>query len=88
MLQKTLPDLRKDAIAIFQTGLAAAAPGPAIHAHCRRDGDWLHVGYRSYDLSRYETIRIIGAGKAAAAMAQTLEALLGDRLDSGLVTVK
>lgn len=88
MPQKTLPDLRKDAIAIFQTGLAAAAPGPAIRAHCRRDGDWLHVGSRSYDLARYETIRIIGTGKAAAAMAQTLEELLGDRLDSGLVIVK
>jgi glycerate 2-kinase len=88
MSQKSLSDLRKDAVAIFKTGLAAAAPGPAIRAHCRRDGDRLHVGSRSYDLSRYETIRVIGTGKAAAAMAQALEDLLGDRLDSGLVTVK
>jgi len=88
MRPKTLLEMRKDAIAIFHAGLSAVAPGPAIRAHCRREGDRLHVGSRIYDLSRYEKIWIIGTGKAAAAMAQTLEDLLEDRVDSGLITVK
>lgn len=88
MPPKTLRDMRQDALAIFQTGLAAVAPGPAIRAHCRREGDRLYVGNRVYDLSSYQKIWIIGTGKAAAAMARTLEDLLEDRADSGLVTVK
>ncbi len=85
---KSLQDMRADALAIFQSGLAAVAPDPAIRAHCRRDGDRLHVGSKVYELSRYEKIRIIGTGKAAAEMARTLEALLEDRAEDGLVTVK
>lgn len=85
---KSLHDMRADALAIFQSGLAAVAPGPAIRTHCRRDGDLLRVGSKIYELSRYEKIRIIGTGKAAAEMARTLEALLEDRAEDGLVTVK
>ena len=88
MPPKTLIDMRQDALAIFQTGLAAVAPGPAIRAHCRREGDRLYVGSRLYDLSIYQNIWIIGTGKAAAAMARTLEDLLEDRAYSGLITVK
>ena len=88
MPSKTLLDMRQDALAIFQTGLAAVAPGPAIRAHCRREGNRLYVGSRGYDLSSYQNIWIIGTGKAAAAMARALEDLLEDRADSGLITVK
>jgi len=88
MRRKSLQEMRKDAAMIFRTGLAAVAPGPAIRAHCRRVGDCLHVGAQVYDLERYEMIRIIGTGKAAAAMAQAMEDLIGDRLAEGLITVK
>jgi len=88
MPSKTLIDMRQDALAIFQSGLAAVAPGPAIRAHCRREGDRLYVGSRVYDLSSYHNIWIIGTGKAAAAMARTLEDLLEDRAYNGLITVK
>ena len=88
MPSKTLLEMRSDALAIFQAGLASVAPGPAIRAHCRRDGNRLDVGSRTYDLARYEKIWIIGTGKASAAMAQTMEDLLGDRVAGGLITVK
>ena len=88
MPHKSLLDMREDARAIFRTGLAAVAPGTAIRAHCRRDGDRLHVGSRIYSLSGYKNIWIIGTGKAAAAMARALEDLLEDRVHSGLITVK
>lgn len=85
---KSLHDMRKDARAIFNAGLTAVAPASAIMAHCHRDGDRFQVGSRTYDLSRYQKIWIIGTGKAAAAMAKTLENLLGNRIHGGLVTVK
>jgi hydroxypyruvate reductase len=88
MASKSLPEMRMDADAIFRAGLASVAPGPAIQSHCRRVGDLLHVGERIYDLDAYDTIRIIGTGKAAAAMALAMENLLGDHLSDGLITVK
>jgi len=88
MPSKTLQTMRQDALAIFQAGLAAVDPAAAIEAHCRRDGRRLHVGRRIYDLSAYAAIRIVGAGKASAAMAGALERLLEDRLQEGLVIVK
>jgi glycerate-2-kinase len=48
----------------------------------------LFVGSRRYDLRRYERVVVVGAGKAAAPMARTMERLLGDRLETGLVIVK
>jgi glycerate 2-kinase len=88
MQPKSLQAMRRDARAIFEAGLVAVAPQTAIAAHCRREGRQLHVGPRRYDLSRYENIWIIGTGKASAAMAHTLEDMLGSRVTGGLITVK
>jgi hydroxypyruvate reductase len=88
MTTKTLPAMRRDAEAIFQAGLSAVAPAAAIAQHCRREGPRLHVGTQVYDLTRFDAVRIIGAGKASAAMAEALEACLGERLADGLVIVK
>lgn len=41
-----------------------------------------------FDLSSYENIRVIGAGKATAPMAQAIEEILGDALTGGLIVVK
>lgn len=40
------------------------------------------------DLTRFERIRVLGAGKATAAMAAALEAILGDRITDGVISVK
>lgn len=88
MQVKTLQDMRQDAVGIFRKALAAVAPGAAMQAHCRRDGNQLQVGSRTYDLSGYANIWILGTGKAAAAMARSLEEVLGARIAGGLVTVK
>lgn len=43
---------------------------------------------RRIPLAGYSRILLIGAGKAAAPMAQAVEALLGERIDEGLIVVK
>jgi len=88
MRAKSLQEMRQDARAIFMAGVDAVAPEAAVRNHCRRDGQRLQVGSRSYDLARYAKIWIIGTGKAAAAMAHALEDMLDDRVAGGLVTVK
>jgi glycerate 2-kinase len=84
LLQKT----RADAIAIFKAGLRAVAPDTAIARSCRRDGDILTLGALTFDLKDFENVVIVGAGKATAPMAAAMEALVGDRLSDGVITVK
>ncbi len=42
----------------------------------------------SFDLSEYENILVIGAGKATASMALGVEQVLGDRITDGCIVVK
>ena len=80
--------LRKDAEAIFQAGLDAVRPIQEIKKHITFKDDRLSVKDQIYDLKDYEAIYVIGTGKASAAMAQAVEALLGERLKEGVVNVK
>jgi len=80
--------LRKDASAIFRAALKAADPGEAIRRHVRVDGERLIAGRRRYDLSAFDGVTVLGAGKASAAMAAEVERLLGHRVRGGLVNVK
>ena len=80
--------LRRDAIAIFRAGLAAADPGQAVLRHVRVSGDKLIAGRRRYTLSRYKRIQVLGAGKASAEMGLALEKMLGSRITGGRISVK
>ncbi len=42
---------------------------------------------RDFDISQYENIYVIGSGKGTAAMAAAVEAVLGDRIAGGVITV-
>src|SRR3954451_13771498 len=73
---------------VLAAALAAVAADVDIRRHVRRDGAWLRVDGEAYDLAAYRRIVAVGAGKASGLMAQSVEALLGDRLAGGLVIVK
>ncbi len=83
-----LTEKYRDAISIFQAGLAAVEPGAAISRFCRLDGDVLFVDGVAYDLRQYKNIVVLGAGKAGAAMAKPLESMLEDYPVEGVITVK
>jgi len=53
----------------------------------REDGELIIQGER-YPLGRFERIRVLGVGKASAAMVRPLWEILGDRLDGCLVIGK
>jgi hydroxypyruvate reductase len=74
-------DLIKDA-------LRSIDPREAVLRRVTLDGDILSVVDRTYDLSKYRNIYVIGCGKATAPMAQAIEQVLGARIKSGLVNVK
>ena len=52
------------------------------------DGDVLHIGDKSWPLSKKRNIYLLGAGKAGNAMAMAIDEILGDRLTRGIVIVK
>ena len=78
---------RKQALLIFRAALAASDPEKAVRDHLDFDGRILRAGRRRYALSRFSRIRVIGAGKASAAMTLAVERILGRRLSGGFVNV-
>jgi hydroxypyruvate reductase len=50
-------------------------------------GDTLQVADEIYNLERFDRLLVLGAGKASGGITRSLESLLGDRLDGGIVVV-
>ncbi len=74
--------------AVVYAALQAADPAAAVQRSVRRDGNLLFVGQTSYDLDAARRVLVIGVGKAVLAMAAGMAAVLGDRLDGGLLISK
>ncbi len=84
---------REDLKAIYMAAIAAVNPVTAVETHVKRKDNALHLlsgGHiiKEFDLSRFRRVIVTGAGKATAPMARAVEALIGDRLDEGLICVK
>jgi hydroxypyruvate reductase len=79
---------RELALACLSAGIEAAHPRRALERHCRVDGETLWIDGAEYDLTAYESIRVLGGGKAADEIAAACETLLGDRIDGGVVVTK
>lgn len=84
----TYTEKRKHLLTIADRAIAAVSPDPAMRAALSLEDSILTVDGRKYDLADYERIFVLGAGKASAAMAQTLEDMLGDRLHGGIIATK
>src|SRR5271163_1535977 len=80
--------LRRQALAIFEAALKAAAPAEAVLRHVRVDGTMLIAGPKRYRLDCFSNIHVIGAGKASVEMARAVERLLGNRIRGGIINTK
>ncbi len=76
---------RKLALMIAEAGLQAIKTENVIRKYVKLKYDTLKINGRSYNLSKYKRIFIIGAGKAAYCMAREIEKMLGKRIYMGLV---
>ncbi len=81
-------NLRKDAEGIFEHVLNTLDSESLVKKKVSINGPILSVNKREYNLDNFEHIYVVGGGKACAPMAKTIEAILGDRLDDGIVVVK
>ena len=80
--------LRRHAEAIFRAGLEGVDAAAAVARWVRMHGTTLRVGGDNLALDAFERTRVVGMGKASAAMAGPLEEILGDRIDDGVIIVK
>ena len=70
-------EIRRDAKAILKAAIAAANPAEAVAR-----------ALSSRDLSGYERIFVVGAGKAGGVMARAAERVLGRLIHAGCISVK
>jgi glycerate-2-kinase len=62
-------------------------PKKVVKSHVRLANETLIVGEKSFDLSSFNNILVVGGGKASGFMAEALEEILGDRIKRGLIVV-
>jgi len=87
-VKRSLCSLRRDGQKIFLQAVSAADPRNILFTHVSLRNNILHIGKKTYPLSRFERIFVAGTGKASAAMAANLERILGPRITAGSVNVK
>jgi glycerate 2-kinase len=90
---KDLKKMRSEAEEIFKGCLTAVDPYGAVKRFVHIKGDHLILGIKGQsqqelDLTRYDRIALVGAGKATAPMARAVEMLFGKRLSGGIVVLK
>ncbi|KAF0201360.1 MAG: hydroxypyruvate [Gallionellaceae bacterium] len=80
--------VRKEMERIFNSALAAVDPFNAVLNTVLCEHNQLRISETKYELSKFERIIVIGAGKATARMALAVESLLGEKISAGLIVVK
>ena len=80
---------RTDARAIFDAAVRSADPGSCVAgALSLEHSPILTLFDQTYDLDSFDSIIVIGAGKATPAMALAVEQILGDRITAGFINTK
>ncbi len=73
---------------VFDAALSAVDPYAAVVKALRVEHNMLKAGGSVCDLDAFEHVVVVGAGKAAAAMAAAAEQVFGDKVTRGIVVVK
>ena len=81
----TTAQARDDALKIFEHAVEAANPKKCVLEHIGFKQSTLRVGNQEYNLDDFKSVYTVAIGKAAPAMAEALEEVLGDRLTGGVV---
>jgi hydroxypyruvate reductase len=75
-VQRSQQQLREDALAIWQAGVAAVDSERLIQENVQIDGEYLAIGDETFALADIGRIAVVGAGKAGAGMSAGMEVAL------------
>ncbi|ELY90478.1 glycerate kinase type-2 family protein [Natrinema altunense] len=78
-------EAREIALECVEAGIEAGHPRTVVHDTVALEGETLRIADATYDLREYDALVVLGGGNAAAHVAVALEAILGDRIDGGIV---
>jgi glycerate 2-kinase len=78
---------RTDAESIYRAAVAAVQPAVLLQQQIAITEQGIRIANDVIDPAK-QSLFVIGAGKASAAMAQTVETILGDHIKAGIVTTK
>ena len=78
---------RRLSLGCLEAALQASDPRKIMKSSLRMRGSSLQVNGKSFDLSRFHRIFVVGGGKAAGSMAASLEEILGARITDGYVNL-
>lgn len=76
---------RKQVLEVVNAALKSIQPDAVFSKNIRLEGDTLHITHKSYDLTKYERVFLLGFGKGSAGFSKKIEDLLGERLHDGYV---
>ncbi len=79
---------RESAIQVFNSAITAVQPAQLLQEHLTINKDELTICGHTIPKGSFRHIYVIGAGKAAAAMAVATEKILGEAIIEGLITTK
>jgi len=79
---------RQKAIEIFLAGVESVKPDNLIKRYVSISKSILKIEKINFNLSELKNIYIVGAGKASAVMAQSLETILGPKITEGHIITK
>ncbi len=81
-------DARQIAEDIFRAGVNSVLPSNLIPSRIKIENNSLVISGQFFPLDNIQNIYVIGAGKASALMAASIEEILGDRIKDGHIIVK
>lgn len=79
--------LREAVLSSIEAGIAAVDPRTILERSFDLDGDLLKIEDKSFDLSDFEKIYVLGAGKASGVLTESVERILSDRITGGIVNI-
>jgi hydroxypyruvate reductase len=90
---KQLKKMRSEAEEIFMHCLRAVDPFQAVKNFIHVEGGRLILGTKGnpktkLNMTEFDRISLVGAGKATAPMAKAIEDLLGEKIQKGIINVK
>jgi hydroxypyruvate reductase len=82
---ETPTDAHETAVECLERAIEAVLPDRVVRDSVSLSDETLSVCESTYDLAAYDSVLVVGGGKAAEGVADALEAVLGDRIDAGAV---